>query len=55
MVAAFMKLDKSKKAKQAIPSLKLPEIIERALAASKGVTWSKGMTTKDMINVGRKR
>jgi prevent-host-death family protein len=33
----------------------LPEIIERALAASKGVKWPKGMTTKDMINAGRKR
>jgi prevent-host-death family protein len=33
----------------------LPEIIKRALAASKGVKWPKGMTTKDMINAGRKR
>ena len=36
-------------------SRNLPEIIERALAASKGVKWPKGMTTKDMINAGRKR
>jgi prevent-host-death family protein len=33
----------------------LPEIIERALAASKGVKWPKGMTAKAMINAGRKR
>jgi prevent-host-death family protein len=33
----------------------LPEIIEEALAASKGVKWPKGMTIKDMINAGRKR
>jgi prevent-host-death family protein len=33
----------------------LSKIIERALAASKGVKWPKGMTTKDMINAGRKR
>lgn len=33
----------------------LPEIVERALAASKGVKWPKGMSTKDMINAGRKR
>jgi hypothetical protein len=50
-----MKLDKSKKAKRALPSPNLPEIIERALAASKGVKWPKGMTIKDMINAGRKR
>ena len=40
-------------AKRVTPNL--PEIIERALAASKGVKWPKGMTTKDMINAGRKR
>ena len=33
----------------------LPEIIERALAASKGTSLPKGMTIKDMINAGRKR
>ncbi len=33
----------------------LPEIIERALAATKGVKWPKGMTAKAMINAGRKR
>ena len=37
------------------PSPLLPEIIEEALAASKGVKWPKGMTIKDMINAGRKR
>ena len=40
---------------EARPSPNLPEIIERALAASKGVKWPKGMTTKDMIKAGRKR
>jgi len=33
----------------------LPEIIERALAASKGTSLPKGVTIKDMINAGRKR
>jgi prevent-host-death family protein len=37
------------------PSPMLPEIIERALAASKGTSLPKGMTIKDMINAGRKR
>ena len=33
----------------------LIELAERALAASKGTSLSKGMTIKDMINAGRKR
>jgi prevent-host-death family protein len=37
------------------PSPRLAEIIERALAASKGTSLPKGMTIKDMINAGRKR
>jgi hypothetical protein len=55
MLASFMKLDKIKKAKRTHPSPNLPEIIERALAASKGTSLPKGMTIKDMINAGRKR
>jgi hypothetical protein len=50
-----MNLDKSNKAKRTRSSADLPELIERALAASKGNKWPKGMTVKDMINAGRKR
>jgi len=38
-----------------VPTPRLPEIIEEALAASKGVKWPKGMTSKHMINAGWKR
>ena len=37
------------------PAPNLMELADRALAASKGVKWPKGMSTKDMINAGRKR
>ena len=37
------------------PSPNLMELVERALAASKGTSLPKGKTIKDLINEGRKR